>query len=76
VDVKVGIQQTGRELVVDADLSQADVEKAVTEALSADTGVLTLVDRRGRKIIVPVAKLAYVEIDESDVRRVGFTAGD
>lgn len=76
MDVKVGIQQTGRELVVDADLTQAEVEKAVTAALSSDTGVLTLADRRGRKIIVPVTKLAYVEIDESDVRRVGFTAGD
>jgi hypothetical protein len=37
--------------------------------------VLTLVDEKGRLVIVPVAKLAYVEIDEAVARKVGFTAG-
>jgi hypothetical protein len=34
-----------------------------------------LVDDKGRRVIVPVAKLAYVEIAESTARPVGFTAG-
>jgi hypothetical protein len=37
--------------------------------------VLTLDDEKGRRIIIPVAKLAYVEIAESAARPVGFTAG-
>jgi hypothetical protein len=32
-----------------------------------------LQDERGRKVFVPVAKLAYVEIAESSPRAVGFT---
>ena len=36
--------------------------------------MLTLVDEKGRQVIVPVAKIAYVEIDESAPRKVGFTA--
>ena len=45
-----------------------------TEALANDAGVLTLVDEKGRRVIVPVAKLAYVEIAEAQPRKVGFTA--
>jgi len=51
------------------------VERAVTEALSSGDGVLSLVDEKGRRVIVPVAKLAYVEIAEATGRPVGFTAG-
>jgi hypothetical protein len=37
--------------------------------------VLSLVDEKGRRVIVPIAKLAYVEIAESATRPVGFVAG-
>jgi len=50
-----------------------DIAKAVAEALAND-GVLTLVDEKGRQVIIPAAKLAYVEIDEAQTRKVGFTA--
>jgi len=43
-------------------------------AAADESGVLSLVDEKGRRVIVPVAKLAYVEIDESVARKVGFTA--
>jgi hypothetical protein len=33
-----------------------------------------LTDEKGRRVIVPVKKLAYVEIAESQSRQVGFTA--
>ncbi len=50
------------------------MEKAVADALKADLGVLTLVDDKGRRVLVPADKLAYVEIAESEQRRVGFGA--
>jgi hypothetical protein len=34
--------------------------------------VLQLVDEKGRRVIVPVGKLAYVEIAEQQHRQVGF----
>jgi hypothetical protein len=42
--------------------------------LRADIGVLTLVDERGRRVLVPADKLAYVEITENETRKVGFGA--
>jgi Protein of unknown function (DUF3107) len=74
VEVKIGVQFAPRELVVESAQSPTDIAAAVTEALSSESGVLTLVDEKGRQVIVPSSKLAYVEIDESVVRKVGFTA--
>jgi Protein of unknown function (DUF3107) len=75
VEVKIGVQYAHRELVLESAQAPADVVAAVTEALANDTGVLNLVDDKGKRVIVPVSKVAYVEIDEAEVRKVGFTAG-
>ena len=44
----------------------------VSAALSDQEGVLTLTDTRGRKVLVPTAKLAYVEIGSPTSGQVGF----
>jgi hypothetical protein len=71
VEVKIGIQHSPRELVVDTDQQAEAIEKLVSEAVSAE-GVLTLTDTKGRKVVVPAAKLAYVEIGGGVVGTVGF----
>ena len=72
MEVKIGVQYAVRELVLESAQSPEQVSKAVSDALKADLGVLTLVDEKGRRILVPADKLAYVEIAESEQRRVGF----
>lgn len=74
MEVKIGVQHAGRELALESAQSPAEVEKLVSEALATDGGILTLVDEKGRRVIVPVERLAYVEIAESESRRVGFGA--
>ncbi|HEX3707501.1 MAG TPA: DUF3107 domain-containing protein, partial [Mycobacteriales bacterium] len=44
------------------------------KALRGEDPVLTLVDEKGRRVIVAMDKLAYVEIADSDSRKVGFGA--
>jgi hypothetical protein len=73
VEVKIGVQYSARELVIDVGQTPAEVEKLVAAALAAG-GLLTLSDERGRKILIPVGKLAYIEIGETNERRVGFGA--
>jgi hypothetical protein len=75
VEVKIGVQFASRELVLESVQTPAEVEAAVTEALSGKGGTLSLVDDKGRVVIVPIDKLAYVEIAEAAPRVVGFTAG-
>lgn len=72
MEVKIGVQNAPRELTLESAQTPEEVEKVVTEALTGNT-TLQLVDERGRRVIVPVDKLAYVEIAEQLHRPVGFT---
>ncbi len=74
MEVKIGVQHVARELVLESTQSSQEVEKAIADALKADLGVLTLTDDKGRRVVVPADKLAYVEIAEAEQRRVGFAA--
>ena len=70
MEVKIGVQNASRELVIDTELSGDDVEKAV--AAAREQGLLTLTDTKGRRVVVPVDKLAYVEIGSPTAGQVGF----
>ena len=72
MEVKIGVQNANRELVLDSAQSADDVAKAVTAALADGGGVLTFADTKGRTVLVPTAKLAYVEIGSSTASQVGF----
>ncbi|MYX19592.1 DUF3107 domain-containing protein, partial [Streptomyces sp. SID8380] len=71
MEVKIGVQHAPREIVVESGQSADEVEKAVADALGGTSPLLSLEDDKGRKILVPAAKLAYVEIGESAPRKVG-----
>ena len=75
MEVKIGVQRTPREIVLESTLSPDEVEAAVRDALKDPSGVLSLVDDKGRTVMVPSALVAYVEIAEADPRRVGFSVG-
>lgn len=74
MEVKIGVQHSPRELAVESPLSAGEIESLVAGALSNKDGVLTLVDERGRKLVVASSKIAYVEIGEPETRQVGFGA--
>jgi hypothetical protein len=72
VEVKIGVQQAQRELVVEVDQTADAVEKLVGEALASEGGMLALTDTKGRRVVVPGAKVAYVEIGTGTSGAVGF----
>jgi len=74
VDVRIGIQNSPRELSFETSQSAADVEQAVAAALAGQSTVLKLSDDKGTVYVVPAAALAYVEIGSEESRRVGFVA--
>jgi hypothetical protein len=73
VEVKIGVLHAPRELVLESNQTAEEVHAVVTAALGEGT-TLTLDDDKGRRVVVPVDKVAYVEIGEPEVRRVGFGA--
>ena len=74
MEVRIGVQHAHRELLLESEQSSDEVQQLVAKAMSGEEGLLVLVDERGRRIVVPSDKLAFVEIGEESARRVGFGA--
>ena len=74
VEIKIGVQHSPRELTLETEQTAEELEKAISAALSGKSNLLTVADDKGRKLIIPADKLAYVEIGEPTARRVGFGA--
>jgi len=72
MEVKIGVQQAPRELSVEVDGDAEAVEKAIRDALADEAGLLALTDNKGRKVLVPTARLAYVELGSPAIGQVGF----
>jgi len=71
VEVKIGVKEVAREVVVETEQSHDEVASAVATALES-AGLLRLVDTHGRVVLIPAAGIGYVEIGAPEVRRVGF----
>ncbi|APE23751.1 MULTISPECIES: DUF3107 domain-containing protein [Streptomyces] len=74
MEVKIGVQHAPREIVLESGQSAEEVERAVADALAGKAQLLSLSDEKGRKVLIPAEKIAYVELGEPAVRRVGFGA--
>ena len=74
VDVRIGVTQAPREISLEVDDADKDTtEAAVEAALAGEVEVLWITDRRGRRVAVPAAKIAYVELGTvDDGHRIGF----
>jgi hypothetical protein len=75
VEVKIGVLHTPREITLESTQTPSEVEELVSNALKSVDGQLSLLDERGRRVIIPANLIAYVEIAQADVRRVGFVGG-
>ena len=70
MEITIGIADSSRQLTLSTEESPESIEKQVAEALAGES--LRLTDDKGRRVIVPTAKIAYIEIGPADSRRVGF----
>ncbi|MGH3496511.1 MAG: DUF3107 domain-containing protein [Nocardioidaceae bacterium] len=74
MEVKIGVQHASRELSLDASQSRDEIVKSVSDALRKEGGLLVLEDAKGRTVIVPADRLAYVDLADESGRKVGFGA--
>lgn len=72
MEVKIGVQNASRELTMDTNQEGDDIEAAVIKALGDGAPVIALSDVKGRRVIVPTASLAYLEIGSPTSGQVGF----
>lgn len=73
MEVKIGVRDVPREVVLESDQTPADIAAAVEESIAKGT-MLHLTDERGRLLLVPGALIGYVEIGAPEARKVGFGA--
>lgn len=71
MEVKIGVQHAPREVVLETNETLDEVEKQVADAVK-NQGTLAINDVRGRRILVPGDKIAYVEIGGGVAGQVGF----
>ncbi|QOR47043.1 DUF3107 domain-containing protein [Trueperella pecoris] len=71
MEISIGIRNVARELTLDADLTAEQVTAKVNDAIASNS-VLSLTDKDGQVVVVPVQALGYVQCKEAEVRRVGF----
>ncbi|HTR69475.1 MAG TPA: DUF3107 domain-containing protein [Mycobacteriales bacterium] len=74
MEVRIGVKNAPRELSLESAQSADEIQALVDAALAGSSPSLTLIDEKGRRVLIASDKLAYVEIAETDSRRVGFGA--
>jgi ABC-type Fe3+-hydroxamate transport system substrate-binding protein len=73
MDIVIGVQHTSRDISLESEETLEAVSEKVSQAF-ATGGVLTLTDSKGRTVMVPAEKIAYVDLGPATGRRVGFGA--
>jgi hypothetical protein len=79
VEVKIGIQSVPRELIIETDETQAEIEMRLEGALAAyiegsrqSSPVFAVTSPKGGRILIPADKIAFIEFSTDQARRVGF----
>ena len=73
MEIKIGVKQTQREIIVETDEDAKALVARIEEKVQSE-GLLTFTDTKGRQVFVPSASLGYLEIGAETSRRVGFSA--
>ena len=72
VEVKIGLTDSPRELTIATSLTSDKAYATVEAALGGKEQLLALTDEKGARYLVPVTKIAYIEVGAAENRRVGF----
>lgn len=73
MEVKIGVANAPREVTLESAQTPDEVSAAVAKAV-AGGGLLSLTDEKGRVVVVPADKIAFVEIGTPERARLGFGA--
>ena len=71
MEVKIGITHVSREVTISAKQTSEEIIEAWKQA-QTDGGLLELEDKKGRKLVVPVERIGYLDLGAADARPVGF----
>lgn len=73
MEVRIGVLHSPKELSLELEGSPEQVQEQIEQAHAQDVHLLWMQDGSGRRVGIPMDKVAYVEISvDDDSHRVGF----
>jgi len=72
VEVRIGVVDAPREVLIEVVESAESIDEAYRSALGKADGVLHLTDAKGRRLLIPAARIAYLDLGSPGHRPVGF----
>ena len=76
MEIRIAVTYSPKEIEIDLadDISGDELVKQISASVGEEGAMLWLTDKKGRRVGIPTAKLAYVEIGAPrGDRRVGFS---
>ncbi|HNA98584.1 MAG TPA: DUF3107 domain-containing protein [Marmoricola sp.] len=70
MEIKIGVRNAPREIVIDVDEDAEAISALLTDALP--DGVFKVADAKGRHIIIPARNVAYLDVSTTISGTVGF----
>lgn len=72
MDIKIGLADTPRELVIKLPERQEDFISTIEQAIDAGQATVKVVDDKERTYLIRTDRIAYVEQGSTTARSVGF----
>jgi hypothetical protein len=73
LEIRIGVSDSPKEISLEIEDELDALTKRIEQSLASSSSVLWFQDEKGKKVGVPSAKVAYVEIDtDTSPRAVGF----
>ena len=73
MELRIGVVHTPKELNLELEGTADDVVGMIDAAMADGTPMVWVTDTKGRRVGIPVERIAYVEVDEDGAnKRVGF----
>lgn len=73
MEIRIGVQHSPREVALETEQTADEVRERVATAI-ADGSLLRLDDAKGRTVLVPGDKIAFVEVGSQKAGPLGFAA--
>lgn len=73
MEIKIGVTDVAREVTLQSEAPAEEILGLVRKAVE-DASLLELVDEKGRRVLIPGARIGYVDLGSPTVRPVGFGA--
>jgi hypothetical protein len=73
MELRIGVVHTAKELNIELEGTADEIVGTIDKAMAGDTAIVWVTDTKGRRVGIPISRIAYVEIDEDGGnKRVGF----